>query len=101
MFVREGRKKPRNQAAIVDFIHIGAGIVIVVLSVFAFLNPEQNQFLLPIIFVIAGALHAMNGWMDFQDSGRDKKRKAGALFVCVIAGMLFVIGGVSAFSLWR
>lgn len=88
-------------ALMIDILHIVVGILVVICAVLAFLNPEENQFLFPVIFWLAALLNGVNGWNRLKKGGRDRKKKAGAIALCVIAGGLFLVGSVSAISIWR
>lgn len=84
-----------------DVLHIAVGILVVVCTVLAFLDPENNQFLFPVIFWLAAVQNGVNGCFRLREVGRDKKRKAGGIALCVIAGGLFLVGCISAVSIWR
>lgn len=99
--IQEKKKNPRNAAMMLDIMHIVIGILVVVCAVLAFLDPENNQFLFPVIFWLAALLNGVNGWHRLKEGGRDKKKKAGAVALCVIAGGLFLVGVMSAVSIWR
>lgn len=101
MYVQDKKRSPRNVAFLLDLLHIVVGILVTVCAVLAFLNPESNQFLFPVIFLLAALLNGVNGWNKLKESGRDKKKKAGGIVQCVIAGTLFLIGVISALSIWR
>lgn len=101
MYVQEKRRSPRNTALMLDMLHIVVGILVVVCAVLAFLDPEGNRFLFPPIFLLAALLNGVNGWHKIRESGRDRKKKAGGIALCVIAGALFLTGLVSAVSIWR
>ncbi|MGL5435778.1 MAG: DUF6637 family protein [Lachnospiraceae bacterium] len=101
MFVQERRKNPRNITLILDLLHIVVGILVVIFAVLAFLNPEKHQFLFPVIFLLAALLNGVNSWFKWRASGRDKRRKMNAAVSCLIAALLFLIGLISAASIWR
>lgn len=101
MYGKEKKRSPRNLSLILDMLHIVVGILVVVCALLAFLNPEKNRFLFPVIFLLAALLYGVNGWVKLKDGGRDKKKKAGGIALCAIAAALFVVGAVSAFSIWR
>lgn len=101
MYVQDKKRSPRNVAFLLDLLHIVVGILVTVCAVLAFLDPEGNRFLFPVIFLLAALLNGVNGWHKVRESGRDKKKKAGGIVLCVIAGTLFLIGIISAFSIWR
>lgn len=101
MYVQDKKRSPRNVAFLLDLLHIVVGILVTVCAVLAFLDPERNRFLFPVIFLLAALLNGVNGYHKLKASGRDKKKKAGSIVLCVIAGILFLIGIVSALSIWR
>ena len=100
MYGHEKRRSPRNSSIIMDWIHIVIGILIVILAVITFLNPDDNRVLFPVIFFWAAALDVFNGIHKYRQSGRDKKKKASAVAQFVIAGLLLVMTAVSAISIW-
>lgn len=101
MYGRTKKKSPRNSAIFMDWIHIIIGIVIVVLAVITFLNPENNRILFPIIFLLAAVLDIFNGAYKYRQSGRNKKKKVAAAGQFVVAGLLLVMTLISAISIWR
>lgn len=101
MYVQDKKRSPRNVAFLLDLLHIVVGILVTVCAVLAFLDPEKNRFLFPVIFLLAALLNGVNGYHKLKQSGRDKKKKAGSMVLCMIAGILFLTGIVSALSIWR
>ena len=55
MNLQEKRKKSANIAFALDMLHIVVGILIVIFAVLAFLNPDENRILFPVIFLLAAA----------------------------------------------
>ncbi len=98
---QEKKRNHRNEAMMLDLMYIVVGILVVICAVLAFLDPEKNQFLFPVIFFLASLLNGVSGWYRLKNSGRDKKRRLNgvALFVC--AGILALIGIASAVSIRR
>ena len=101
MNLQEKRKKSANIAFALDMLHIVVGILIVIFAVLAFLNPDENRILFPVIFLLAAVLNLVNGVYQYRQSGRDKKKKAGAVVPFVIAGFLLIVTVISAISIWR
>lgn len=101
IYGQEKRKSPRNTTLFLDWIHIVIGILIVVMAVIAFVSPENNMFLFPLIFFLAAVLNTINGIYKYKLSGRDKKKKAAAFAQIFIAVFLMVITIISAVSIWR
>lgn len=95
------RNSPRNTSLILDWVHIIIGALVVIMAVAAFLNPESNMLLFPIIFFLAAVLNLVNGVYRYQQSGRDKRRKASAMGLMGIGVFLLAVMAVSAFSIWR
>ena len=95
------RNSPRNTSLILDWVHIITGALVVIMAVAAFVDPEDNMILFPVIFFLASALNMVNGVYRYQQSGRDKRKKASAMGLIVIAVFLLVVMVVSAFSNWR
>lgn len=98
----QGRKRSsRNIGMMLDLLYIVVGLLVVICAVMAFLNPEGNQFLFPIIFFLAALLNGVNGWYHLKECGRDRKKRMSSVLLCVVAGALLLVGFVSAFSIWR
>lgn len=95
------RNSPRNTSLILDWVHIITGALVVIMAVAAFVDPEDNMILFPVIFFLASALNMVNGVYRYQQSGRDKRKKASAMGLIVIAVFLLVVMVVSAFSICR
>ena len=97
---QEKKRNPRNAALMLDILHIAVGILVVICAVLAFLDPDNNQFLFPVIFWLAAVLNGVNGWNRLAEGGHDKKKKAGGIAQCAVAGGLFLTGVLSAVSIW-
>ena len=95
------RNSPRNTSLILDWMHIIIGALVVVMAVAAFIDPESNRVLFPIIFFLASVLNIVNGVYRYQQSGRDRRRKASAVGLMVIAVFLLAVMVISAVSIWR
>lgn len=100
MYIQERGRSPRNTAMMLDAAHIIIGIVIVVLAVISFLNPEDHMLLFPVIFLLASVLNIVNGICKIRMSGREKKRKASGILVLFFGLLLLVLTVISAVSIW-
>lgn len=100
MYMQERGRNFRNASMIVDFVHIAVGILIVVLSVISFWNPQDHMAMLPVIFFLAGVLNLVNGIYKVRLSGREKKKKASGMVVLLFGILLFVLTVISAVSIW-
>lgn len=101
MLGQEKSKRPRNTVLMLDMLHIVIGIAVVVLGVLAFLNPEGNQFLFPLIFICAAVLNGVNGIYRIRESGRDKKKRFAGISILIVAIVLLLLSVLSAVSIWR
>lgn len=97
---QEKHRSPRNVTLMMDGVHIVLGFLIVVMAVAAFLNPEGNMALFPIIFFLAMVLNLLNGIHRYSQSGRDKKKKIMSIGQLAVAVFLLVISVISAVSIW-
>lgn len=95
------RNSPRNVSLILDWLHIITGLLVVIMAVIVFINPENNMILFPIIFFLAAMLNLVNGIYRYQQSGRDKRKKASAMGLITVAVFLLAVMTVSAISIWR
>ncbi len=95
------RRNPRNLSMFLDILHIGVGILVVICAVLAFLYPEQNKILFPVIFWLAAVLNGVNGWVRIKTDTRGKRSRSGGILLCVVAAALFIIGLVCAISILR
>lgn len=101
IYGRDKSKSPRSVALMLDILHITVGIAVIILAVFAFLNPEGYRFLFPFIFLLAAVLHGVNGAFQIRDSGRNRKKRVAGILILMISGVLLVFCILSAISVWR
>ena len=91
----------RSLEVFLDLLHIGVGIMIVILAVVSFLNPENNLVLFPVIFMLASILNLVNGWVKIRQGGRDKKKQAQGAGLIFFRSCLLALSVISALSIWR
>lgn len=101
MLKPERKKGLRSITVSIDLVHIAVGILIVILAVISFLNPENHMLLLPLIFLLAATLNIVNGIHVFRRSGRENKKKINGIFQMITGILLVVLSVVSAVSIWR
>ncbi|MDO5415908.1 MAG: hypothetical protein Q4F29_01805 [Lachnospiraceae bacterium] len=94
-------RSSRNLSFFLDVLHIAVGLIIVVLAVISFLNPENNLVLFPLIFMLAAVLNLVNGWVKIRQSSRDKKKQAGGAGLLLFGVCLVLLSVLSALSIWR
>ncbi len=100
MVLQEKKRTGRVSSFVLDTLHVVVGILIVILAVLAFLNPDENRILFPAIFLLAALLNLVNGYERFHNNrGKKKKRIAGAALMA--AGVaLFLLCVISALTIW-
>lgn len=94
------RRSPRNITLFMDWLHIIIGILIVVMAVITFLNPENNMVLFPLIFFLAAVMNLINGVYRYRQSGREKRKKAAGIGQLAVAAALLAVTIISAVSIW-
>ena len=100
MVIQEKKRSGRVSSFVLDTLHVIVGILIVILAVLAFLNPDENRILFPAIFLLAALLNFANGYDRFHNNiGKKKKRFAGAALMTAGVG-LFLLCVVSALTIW-
>ncbi|MDO4296624.1 MAG: hypothetical protein Q4D90_10770 [bacterium] len=100
---QEGRKSVKNRKKTtlsIDVANITLGLGIVILAVISFLNPSDHMLLLPVIFFLGAVLNLLNGIYGFYQSGREMKKKLGALFQCIGGILLLGVSILGVFSIW-
>ncbi len=83
------KKNPRRLNYLLDIIHIVIGIAVVILSVIAFLSPEEHLAFFPMIFFLAALLALVNGAARVRMPGPDSRRLAG--LAALAAGVLLLL----------
>ncbi|WP_276979395.1 DUF6637 family protein [Johnsonella ignava] len=78
------KNKSKDIDFIMDILHIVAGVLIVILSVIAFLSPEEHLLFFPAIFSLAGVMHFMLWFRKYREAQGIKKR--------ILSFVYFVLG---------
>ena len=99
MQCRRGRKELRA-GVFLDVAHLILGIAIVIFAVLSIINPEGNEMLFPLVFLLAALLNGINGVFELKICGRDKKRFRMGAFQMVLCAGLGLLDVLSALSLW-
>ena len=92
----ERRRNPRRMSVLLDLLHLAVGIAVVVLSVIAFLNPEEHLVFFPLIFFLAAFLTLLNAFLGFRGAGRDQRKKIASVLAAAAGILLAAVGAVSA-----
>lgn len=94
------RRKARGTTMALDTMHIVIGILVVLMAVVSFVNPEEYMFFFPVIFLLAAILNLATGRYKLERSKRNQKKKAAAVVQIVFGVILVVLAAVSAVSIW-
>ena len=97
MNLQEKRKKSANIAFALDMLHIVVGILIVI---FAFLNPDENRILFPVIFLLAAVLNFANGYDRYRRGRGRKHLRTGGMILMAVGAGLFLLCIVSTLTIW-
>lgn len=83
-----------------DVFHLIVGILIVVMGLLSFINPEGNEMLFPLVFFLAAALNAVTGVFEIKTQGHNKKKRRTGIWHIVLTVVLAAVGVLSAISIW-
>ncbi len=98
---RPSKHSERRGGLFLDAAHFVLGIGIVVLAVLSFINPEGNQMLFPLVFLLAAALNGLSGTFELKAGERGRKQVGRGLLRLLLTAFLLGMGMISAVSLWR
>ena len=101
MYIQEKKRGPRNGAMILNVLHVALGLLIVILGVLTFLNPEEHMFFFPVIFFLGGVLNLTDGICFCRRCVREKKSRRAGWLLAAVGVFLLLISGLSALSIWR
>ena len=91
-------------AVAMDTAHVILCIGIVVLAVIIFLNPEQFQYLFPVVFGLAAVMQFLHGVPKIlayrQSHGADTGRLAAGILLCGLGAILIAVSVVSGVTIW-
>lgn len=85
---------------IVDFIHIGICIAIIVLAVIVFLRPMHNTQCYPIIFFLAAVLNFTSAYARMNRFRPGKSRPASGIAVLIFGVFFLILAVISGISIW-
>ena len=100
MNLQEKRKKSANIAFALDMLHIVVGILIVIFAVLAFLNPDENRILFPVIFLLAAVLNLANVYDRYRRGRGRKHLRTGGMVLMAVGAGLFLLCIVSTLTIW-
>ena len=65
---QRGRNE-RRAGVFLDVAHLILGIAIVIFAVLSIINPEGNEMLFPLVFLLAALLNGINGVFELKTCG--------------------------------
>ncbi len=84
---------------IVDFIHIGICLAIIVLAVIVFLKPMKNVYCYPIIFFLASVLNFTSAYARMNAIRPGRNRPVSGIGVLILGIFFFILAIISAVSI--
>lgn len=97
---QDRKRGSRAPAYALDILHVVTGILVVVLAILAFLNPEDNMILFPVIFLLVAVLNFVNGMERFKSGRGQKKKKISGISLMAAGGGLLLLSVISAITIW-
>ncbi|MGI6079626.1 MAG: DUF6637 family protein [Candidatus Avilachnospira sp.] len=94
------RYSPGKYGTVLDMIHIIIGVLITILAVITFVNPDNNKMLFPVIFFLGAVLNLVTGRMYIKMYPRQKKKRQAAIGYIIAGILIMILCVVSAVSLW-
>lgn len=85
---------------IVDFIHIGICIAIIILAVIVFLRPMHSTECYPIIFFLAAVLNFASAYARMNQFRPGKSRPASGIAALVLGVCFLILAVISGISIW-
>lgn len=90
----------KNISRALDMLHIIVGVIVAVMAVITFLNPEDNIILFPLIFFFAALLNLAKGIYIISGSRGDKKSRFAGIAFTALGAVLLILAAISALSIW-
>lgn len=98
--MRRGGASADKSAKQQDLVHLVLGVVMVVMAVFAFINPAENMVLFPLIFFCAALLQLSNAVFAKRRAQQGAGLQAQWLLPLLAGIFLLVLTVVSAINIW-
>ncbi|HJC46681.1 MAG TPA: TMEM134 family protein [Candidatus Lachnoclostridium pullistercoris] len=97
----EKKRGPKNGAMVLDVLHVALGLMIVILGVLTFLNPENHMLFFPVIFFLGGVLNLADGFYTRRLAVRGRKNRRAGWVTLLVGALLVGVSVLSALSIWR
>ena len=85
---------------VVDFIHIGICIAIIVLAIIVFFSPMQKAQCYPVIFFLASVLNFTSAYARMKQSRHGKSRWSSGIGVFILGVLFLLLSIISGVSVW-
>lgn len=83
------RKNSQDIDFILDILHLVIGVFIVILSILAFISPEEHRLLFPGIFTLASIMNFMLWYRKFKGA-EIKERILSFIYFLIAVFLLFI-----------
>ncbi len=103
MYVNRTKKNPYTKQTVFDVLSAVVGLAVIAVGIVSFIDLEKNAWLFPVVFLLAAIFQCLLGIPRMMGgySRTSKRRKAAGVGLFVLAGILLMLGVVSALCLWR
>ncbi len=99
--MQQNRNSQRNLDRRLDIIHMVFCVLILAMAALAFINPEENMTLFPLVFFSAALLRLISGGFHVRTDFREGRIRAETVLDFVFGSTIMVIGFISAISIWK
>ena len=90
----------RQSSRRLDLFHIVLGLALLVMAVLAFVDPNTNMVLFPLIFFTAAAIKLVSQGYLIYLLEKEKKKVTKAAVGLIPGLLMLIIGIISAVSIW-
>lgn len=94
-------KNPYLKQIIANIIYVIIAVLIVACGIYALISGEEGRLLYPAVFILAAALNFTDGIPRIFGSGRNTKKKAGGIVLCLVGLVLTAVAAIIAYMVWR
>ena len=106
MYLNRTKKNPYTKQTVFDILSAAAGLAVIAVGVFSFLDPDRNAWLFPVVFLLEAVFQTLlaiprvsGGYGNF--GRKNGRQKAAGIALFIAAGMFVILAAVSAVCLWR
>lgn len=94
-------KNPYLKQIIANTVYVIIAALIVLCGIYALFKGEEGREFYPAVFILAAALNFTDGIPRILVSGRNTKKKAGGIALCLIGVVLTAVAAIIAYMVWR